>query len=140
MPIEKRQVLFYYSEFWPYFLNNGKDMDEQLKHVSDELPHDACHTSKLKGLMGERRKFFMDYVERRDLKPGLIILCRKKKLLPGTKETSIHIKDDVARELLINLCLSMNISIPKTADKNVITDDLCVGIEILYNNSGLQFA
>ncbi len=139
MPIERRDILFYLNEFWPHFLLKGLDRCDLDGKISDDLPVDLTHTRNLQKMSQDRRDRFKELLGHDAVtRPGLLVTTIKRGFVGKEKPFGFLIPENIAYDVLTDLCMREEIRLPKNAKKEVIADNLMIGLRITMDQSGLE--
>ena len=137
MPFEERHILFYLEEIYDILLDENdrikKFLPFKLKTVT---LLEVAHTSKIHTTLLEKRDLYSKVMQIPNDTPSTLFYGVQKKLL-NEKEVGFYIPDDILVEILKDTCINRQISLPRGSERNVISDNLSVGLRIRLSGGSL---
>lgn len=141
MPLERRDILFYLVEIQDILDSKTDKFGAYLpKSFSSMSLSDACLTSNIKKISNERRAAFEPVIKASEgafSSSGVIFVCKKKGFMGGEKTDGFIIPEEKMLSGIISECSKRGIALPKQAKKEIIVDDLMIGLRIIKSDDSL---
>lgn len=140
MPVERRDILFYLNEVVPMLQMAAGDVSEYVpRSLEGTNLLEVAHTYDLSSGFHDRRERFTALLKI-PTSPQGVVFRGVRYSIASEKDFAFFIPEDVMKEVIIAACLREGIRLPRHGHKNVIAENLMVGLRITLNEMTLEIA
>lgn len=136
MPHERREILFYLHEITPALLDAAIPLIGKIPDSRDVRILDVMHTRDFHRSFHDIQARFRPLFNARKQTDGVMFRAAATGLFKKEQMAGFIVSDDVLQDILFDACKAYKISLPRSADKKVVAQDLAIGFELIFESAG----